>query len=247
MLKVIVKDKPINFVVKHDKAINLPIISDPFRMKQILYNLVINAYKFTEEGTITIESFLKKDNKKSILEISVSDTGIGISEDQKENIFKAFTQADNNKENKQNGFGLGLTISKKVAELLGGTLTLESELNKGSTFTLKIPITFSNKPLNTSEEAKTRTVFNLIAVVVEDDASMRQLLKDLLKQYGVEAYVFDNAETALETIEDIPYDFVLTDIQLPKMNGFHFMETLKNQSSYKEATYNCHNRTGKHS
>ncbi|AUP81294.1 ATP-binding response regulator [Flavivirga eckloniae] len=230
--KNIVQDKPINFVVKHDKAINKPIISDPFRMKQILYNLVINAYKFTNKGTITIESSLKQYTDTNMLEISVNDTGIGISKDQKENIFKAFTQAESNEENKQKGFGLGLTISKKLAELLGGKLTLESEVNKGSTFTLKIPITLLNKPLNEPIEAKNESIFNLKAIIVEDDASIQQLLKNLLKQYDIETYVFNNAQTALKTIHDIDYDFVLTDIQLPKMNGLHFMETLKNHKSY---------------
>ncbi|GAA3629055.1 ATP-binding response regulator [Flavivirga jejuensis] len=230
--KNIVQDKPINFVVKHDKALNKLIISDPFRIKQILYNLVINAYKFTEKGIITIESSLKQDSNINMLKISVNDTGIGIKKDQKELIFKAFTQADNNEENKQKGFGLGLTISKKLAELLGGKLTLESKVNKGSTFTLKIPITLLNKPLNEPIEQKKEVAFNLIAIIVEDDASIRELLKNLLKQYNVKTHLFDNAQTALKTIYDIDYDFVLTDIQLPKMNGIHFMETLKNHKSY---------------
>tara|TARA_R110002050_G_scaffold261556_1_gene401588 strand:+ start:51177 stop:53600 length:2424 start_codon:yes stop_codon:yes gene_type:complete len=228
--KSILQDKPINIVVKHDTFINKLIISDPFRMKQILYNLIINAYKFTKEGTITVESSLKQDT--NILEISVKDTGIGINKDQKESIFKAFSQADSNEENKQKGFGLGLTISKKLAELLGGELTLESVLNKGSTFTLKIPITFLNKPLNKPIEPENDVMFNLNAIIVEDDASIRQLLKNLLKQYNIKTYVFDNAQTALKTIDNIDYDFVLTDIQLPKMNGIHFMETLKNHKSY---------------
>src|SRR5690606_5454808 len=145
--KNIIQDKPITFVVKHNNTLDYPIISDPFRMKQILYNLVTNACKFTNEGTITMESLLKNENNKPILQISVSDTGIGISKDQQKTIFKAFVQGNNTKEQVQNGFGLGLTISKKLANLLGGTLTLESELDKGSSFYLTIPIQVSNKPL----------------------------------------------------------------------------------------------------
>ncbi|PKQ43587.1 ATP-binding protein [Confluentibacter flavum] len=230
--KNISQDKPINFIIKHNNTINNPIISDPFRMKQILYNLVTNACKFTNEGTITIESLLNNENNKNILQVSISDTGIGISKDQQKNIFKAFTQGHGAKENNQNGFGLGLTISKKLAELLGGTLTLESELGKGSTFFLKIPTKLSNKPLAIKKPLETEPGFKLKAIVVEDDASIRLLLIDLLKQYGIEAYVFENAQKALDAIPEIHYDLVLTDIQLPKMNGIHFMEILKKQVGY---------------
>lgn len=227
------QNKPINYEIKFDRAIDRHIISDPFRIKQILNNLVTNAYKFTNEGTITVKTLLIKDHNKNILQISIKDTGIGISKEQQQNIFKAFTQANDHTENKQHGFGLGLTISKKLAELLGGTITLDSELGKGSTFILRIPITFSDKILSKNKLPKADATFNIKAIIVEDDASIQQLLSDLLKQYHIETYVFDNAQKALDAIENIPYDVVLTDIQLPKMNGIHFMEILKKHSSYK--------------
>lgn len=232
--KSVVHNKPIQFILKHDPTIKYPIISDPFRMKQILYNLVVNACKFTNEGSITIQSKLLNENTQQILEISVIDTGIGISETQQKQIFKAFTQADNNQEHRRNGFGLGLTISKKLAELLGGTVVLKSVLNKGSSFTLRIPISFSDEVLVSKKVKDSDVFFDLKAIVVEDDPAMRQLLSDLLDQYGIETYLFDNAISALETIDRIEFDFVLTDIQLPKMNGLHFMETLKNHKAYKE-------------
>lgn len=229
--KPYVQDKPIEFIIKHDETIAYPVLSDPFRLKQILYNLVINACKFTNQGSITIESKLYQ--KENSLHISVSDTGIGIGKNEKAHIFEAFAQAENNKDQKQKGFGLGLAISKKIAELLGGTLTLESQPKKGSTFTLQIPVRFSKQPLSTPVQNKLETYFNLKAVVVEDDAGMRQLLQDLLKQNNVQVFAFENAQKALEKIDTIDYDFVLTDIQLPKMNGIHFMETLKNHGTYK--------------
>ncbi|AUC86098.1 hybrid sensor histidine kinase/response regulator [Polaribacter sp. ALD11] len=231
--KTIIQEKPIRFVIKQDSAINNQIISDPFRIKQILSNLIVNACKFTNKGTITIKSFLKQQGSKSSLEILVSDTGIGISENKKATIFKAFNQADNDNENNLKGFGLGLTISKQLAELLGGTLTLESKLNIGSTFTLKIPVKLSEKPLIKINEPKDEiTRFNLTAVIIEDDASIQQLLKVFLNQFNIKTYTFDNAQKAIEAIDKIAYDFVLTDIQLPKMNGIHFMEILKNSEFY---------------
>ncbi|PQJ71778.1 hybrid sensor histidine kinase/response regulator [Polaribacter butkevichii] len=229
-----IQDKPIDFVIKQDDSVNNLLISDPFRIKQILSNLIINACKFTNEGTITIESFIKKNGDKNSLEVLVSDTGIGISKDQKATIFKAFNQVDNTNDHTIKGFGLGLTISKKLAELLDGSLTLKSELNVGSTFTLKIPIKLSKKPIIKLDKTKTTTsVFNLTAVVVEDDSSMQQLLSDFLHQFHIKTHTFDNAQNAIEAIDKIPYDFVLTDIQLPKMNGIHFMEILKKNKSYK--------------
>jgi signal transduction histidine kinase/DNA-binding NarL/FixJ family response regulator len=230
--KNIIRDKPIKFVVNHNNTTNQMIVSDPFRMKQILNNLITNACKFTNEGTITIESTIKHEGDKNTLQISVSDTGIGISKAQQKHIFKAFVQGDNNKEHTQNGFGLGLTISKKLAELLGGTLTLESELNKGSTFVLNIPITISNTYVITHHTSSLEKTYNLKALIVEDDASVQLLLSDLLKRYGIESHVYGNAQNALDASASIDYDFVLTDIQLPKMNGIHFMELLKKQSSY---------------
>ncbi|MDN3664962.1 ATP-binding protein [Algibacter miyuki] len=227
-----VKNKPVEFILEHDQSIENLIITDPFRLKQVLFNLVINAYKFTNEGSITISSLLKQE----VLEIKVSDTGVGINDNQKEHIFKEFAQADNNQNSNDKGFGLGLTISKKLVEILGGDLTLESELNKGSIFTLKIPVKRSNKPLNannTSTEVLVKPIFNLKAIVVEDDASMRKFIHDVLKQYGIQAYVFGDAKNALDEIKQIDFDFVLTDIQLPKMNGIHFMEILKTDASYK--------------
>ncbi|MFB9056822.1 hybrid sensor histidine kinase/response regulator [Mariniflexile ostreae] len=233
-IKSIVDDKPITFIINHDKAIDCLLISDPFRIKQILYNLVVNAYKFTDEGTITISSLLKKETNVNRLEISVADTGIGISKSKVDTIFKAFTQVGPHTDHKKNGFGLGLNISKKLATLLGGILSLESEKGKGSTFTLNIPVKLSNKLLNSSETLEQDAVFNLNALVIEDDVSMQQLLIDLLKQYGIKTLVFDNAKKALETIDSIDFDLVLTDIQLPKMNGIHFMELLKKHKSYSQ-------------
>src|SRR5690606_18476143 len=94
-------------------------------------------------------------------------------------------------------------------------------------------VAISEKPLLDSNTSNPQVFYNLKSTVIEDDASMRQLLKDLLKQYGIETQMFSNAKIALETIEDESYDVVLTDIQLPKMNGIHFMELLKKQDSYR--------------
>nr|BFF39821.1 hypothetical protein BACY1_16260 [Tenacibaculum mesophilum] len=160
------------------------------------------------------------------------DTGVGIGKDEQEKVFKEFTQA-HEKENRQNGFGLGLTISRRLAELLGGSLTLQSSLGKGSIFSLFVPITFAEEKSNEKGIIPQNKSLNINAIIVEDDASLRILLKNVLEELGIAVTSFSNAQEALSRIDNIIYDLVLTDIQLPKMNGIHFMETLKKHKSYK--------------
>ncbi|MCO7183796.1 ATP-binding protein [Tenacibaculum sp. IMCC1] len=230
--KSLVQNKPISINVNHDENINSLIVSDPFRIKQILYNLVTNACKFTKEGSITIKSKLRSVKEKKYIEIRVIDTGVGIGKDEQEKVFKEFTQA-HEKENRQNGFGLGLTISRRLAELLGGSLTLQSSLGKGSIFSLFVPITFAEEKSNEKGIIPQNKSLNINAIIVEDDASLRILLKNVLEELGIAVTSFSNAQEALSRIDNIIYDLVLTDIQLPKMNGIHFMETLKKHKSYK--------------
>ncbi|RKF04766.1 phospho-acceptor domain-containing protein [Tenacibaculum lutimaris] len=226
--KNLVQNKPILVHLKHDKRINSLVVSDPFRIKQILYNLVTNACKFTKEGEITIQSKLRG----NVVEIIVSDTGIGISKEKQDKVFKEFTQVYD-KENGSNGFGLGLTISRRLAELLRGSLTLQSSLGKGSRFSLFVPVTFAEEKVVEDQIKSQNEVLNINAVVVEDDTSLRVFLKNILERLGVTVISFSNAQEALNQIDNIVYDLVLTDIQLPKMNGIHFMETLKKHNSYK--------------
>lgn len=225
--KSLVENKPITVDVKHDESITTLVVSDPFRIKQILYNLVTNACKFTHKGSIVIASELKG----KFVRISVQDTGIGIGKDKQENVFKEFTQA-HEKEEGQKGFGLGLTISRRLAELLGGSLTLQSKLGEGSTFTLEFSVTFSSEIVKKEKKQEAINFSNLKAIVVEDDVAMRIMLQNVFSSLEIKATVFDNALEALKNIDTTKFDFVLTDIQLPKMNGIHFMETLKQQPSY---------------
>lgn len=233
--KNLIKEKPVKIILKSDKAFNKNILSDPFRIKQILYNLVTNSCKFTNNGVIKIEAKLQTISHKKYLEVTVSDTGLGIDESEQEKIFKPFSQLQLQLNEKgKKGFGLGLTISKKLTELLGGTLTLKSSLGEGSVFILKIPIRFSENTLQEEKKQPIKFKNKLKAIVVEDDVTIRELLKNIFEQLGIQVVLFTNGQNALESINELVYDFVLTDIQLPKMNGIQFMETLKKMSSYKQ-------------
>ena len=209
---------------------NLNFSTDAYRVKQILYNLISNAFKFTEQGTVRIEADARL-YKDDIYEIgvAVTDTGIGIKEEQQEHIFNEFTQANDEISKFYGGFGLGLHISQKLARLLNGKIYLESEEGKGSTFTLrflaeKVVERTRTTPIITSD----KLAEDINIVVIDDDQSILSLITELLKQKKIGAITFTNGKEALSALEKLPFDLVITDIQLPEMNGFHFV-TLFNE------------------
>ena len=209
---------------------NLNFSTDAYRVKQILYNLISNAFKFTEQGTVRIEAdarFYKDDIYE--IGVAVTDTGIGIKEEQQEHIFNEFTQANDEISKFYGGFGLGLHISQKLARLLNGKIYLESEEGKGSTFTLrflaeKVVERTRTTPIITSD----KRAEDINIVVIDDDQSILSLITELLKQKKIGAITFTNGKEALSALEKLPFDLVITDIQLPEMNGFHFV-TLFNE------------------
>ena len=209
---------------------NLNFSTDAYRVKQILYNLISNAFKFTEQGTVHIEADARL-YKDDIYEIgvAVTDTGIGIKEEQQEHIFNEFTQANDEISKFYGGFGLGLHISQKLARLLNGKIYLESEEGKGSTFTLrflaeKVVERTRTTPIITSD----KRAEDINIVVIDDDQSILSLITELLKQKKIGAITFTNGREALSALEKLQFDLVITDIQLPEMNGFHFV-TLFNE------------------
>ena len=212
---------------------NLNFSTDAYRVKQILYNLISNAFKFTEQGTVHIEADARL-YKDDIYEIgvAVTDTGIGIKEEQQEHIFNEFTQANDEISKFYGGFGLGLHISQKLARLLNGKIYLESEEGKGSTFTLrflaeKVVERTRTTPIITSD----KKAEDINIVVIDDDQSILSLITELLKQKKIGAITFTNGKEALSALEKLPFDLVITDIQLPEVNGFHFV-TLFNESGF---------------
>lgn len=137
-----------------------------------------------------------------------------------------FTQANSTIERQYGGYGMGLTISKKLATLMDGHISVKSELNKGSIFTLTLPATLKEKP----KHDPSKTIKNLTAILIDDDINLLQLLEETLQQRQIFTHKFSDAETALEALKKIKFDFILTDIQLPKINGFRFLNLLVQQS-----------------
>jgi signal transduction histidine kinase/DNA-binding NarL/FixJ family response regulator len=223
-IQSIFNQKEIDLILNIDEKFDRNIIGDSFRLKQILSNIIGNAYKFTENGFIKIDAQILKPN---FLILKIEDSGIGIEENNQKLIFEEFTQANENIEKKYGGTGLGLTISKKIIEILGGTLTLKSEIEKGSLFEIQLPFKFSEIHNNYFANR------NLTAIIVDDDLSLLNLTSEVLKLNNFKVHSFSDANVALVEIKNIAFDFVITDIQMPKIDGFEFVEKLKNLPEYK--------------
>lgn len=221
--------KPIELKISISEAIKNRIFeSDPLRIRQIINNLVGNAFKFTEEGNVEIKvEEVGNLDKISKVQISVSDTGIGISDEKQQLIFNEFTQAETEIAHKFGGSGLGLAISKKLTELLGGTLKVESVLGEGSSFTLTIPLQNSERVLSKISSEKLNSFKGLHAVIIDDDDAMRSLLKEILEQMNIASQAFQNYDDLKNFNFNFHYDFILTDIQMPKTDGFTVLQKLK--------------------
>ncbi|MEL4308825.1 hybrid sensor histidine kinase/response regulator [Joostella sp. CR20] len=233
-VQAIYSQKNIALQIDVDPQIQNTIIGDPFRVKQIVSNLVGNAYKFTQEGSITIKIRLKNSQNQQLVNIAVIDTGIGIKKEKQQIIFEEFTQAESDTEKKYGGSGLGLTISKKLANLLGGNLFLESKEGKGSTFSFVFPAEFSTQKAVKTETPKTNTPLqeSYTAIIIDDDETLLKLNQEILENNNIKTHVFSSGKKALEEIQNIDYDFIITDIQLPSFNGFFFAETLRSDEQY---------------
>ncbi len=217
--------------------------SDPLRIRQIINNLVGNAFKFTETGSVTIKvedlpntkEGGRKDGKISLIQISVIDSGIGISEEKQQLIFNEFTQAETEIAHKFGGSGLGLAISKKLTELMGGSLNVSSVLGEGSNFTLKLPLKNSERVLSKSPQKKAISFKGIKAIIIDDDDAMRTLLQEIFEQMDIASEAFGSFQDFENSSQNQNIDFVLTDIQMPITDGYAVLENLKNGkiTSYK--------------
>ncbi|KAF2512137.1 response regulator [Flavobacterium zhairuonense] len=234
-IQTVYKQKKIDLIINVDEKLNAKIVGDPFRLKQILTNIIGNAYKFTEDGYIRISAFLTE--KNDFFAISIEDTGIGIEKGNQKLVFEEFAQANENIEKKYGGTGLGLFICQKIISILGGSLQLESIFGQGSTFEIQLPLLFDTST-NTTEEIKKPAFQNQnirpqTFVVIDDDINLLNLTSGVLRQEKHQVLSFNSAIKALESIEKTNFDFVITDIQMPEMDGFMFLKKLKSTSFYK--------------
>ena len=214
---------------------NVMVMGDEFRLRQILFNLTGNAIKFTAKGSVTITaSALWKNETELVLKLEILDSGVGIPHDQLDLIFEEFAQATNNKIDGRRsirGTGLGLPICKMLVEMQGGNINVQSEINKGSLFTVNIPYTVATEeemkpnPTTTAVDKsnvstnETAFFFGKKALVVEDNDMNIMLLSLLLKKYFIEFDVAKDGETGYDLFNRNTYDIILTDINVPKLTG----------------------------
>ena len=229
-IQTVYKQKDIDLIINVDDKLHTRIVGDPFRLKQILSNIIGNAYKFTEKGFIKISAYATNNDEFFVL--SIQDSGIGIEKENQKLVFEEFAQANENIEKKYGGTGLGLSICQKIISILGGSLNLESTFGKGSTFEIQLPLLFdySQNPTIEVEKPIVTNTPKQTFIVIDDDINLLNLTSGVLKQEKHQVLSFNSATKALETIQNTPFDFVITDIQMPEMDGFMFLEKLKSES-----------------
>jgi len=221
------------FHVRIDKNIPQMLIGDDQRLTQVITNLLSNAVKFTpEEGTITLEARLVSEvDGVCCLQISVKDTGIGISKEQKKRIFVSFEQAEAGTSRKFGGTGLGLAIAKRIMEMMDGDIQVESELGHGSTFTLTV---------NLRTEERKRLLgdginwSNLRIFAVDDDPEVRRFFTEILKDLGINCRVAASGEEASDVLtQEYSYDIFFIDWKLPGISGTEFAQRIRSKMGNK--------------
>lgn len=225
----VVSKKSLELKVEIANALKKPIFGDSYRTRQILTNLIGNAIKFTDKGFVQVNASTKEMDRIPMVFIEVIDSGIGIPEEKQELVFKEFTQVENTTENSYDGHGLGLAISKKLAKLLGGDLTVKSKENEGSTFTLSLPLQFVKNTSIPNKSKHLDSSTKLSVVALDDDKALLELLSEMFSVQDIELKTFTNYAD-FKKDSTLYYDVLLTDIQMPKKNGFEVVEALKSGS-----------------
>jgi len=226
-----IQESNLTLIKEYDDKIPEILVGDPVRLHQIILNLVSNAVKFTAKGKIIVTVHLLKEDKETvIIEFSVKDTGIGIEENKIAHIFENFQQASNGTSRLYGGTGLGLAIVKQLVESQGGSISVKSKVDEGSTFGFTLSF------LKSKEKAKAYSevvelgaeLKNKKVLIVEDIALNQLLMKTLLGDLGFEYDSAADGKQAIEKLKTNTYDIILMDLQMPVMNGFEATEYIRN-------------------
>ena len=226
------KEKGIELIIKKDESVDDCLLGDPFRLNQIFLNLLTNALKFTEKGSITLSYSLVSENEiENTIKIEIIDTGIGIDSKKINSIFESFTQEDLSITRKYGGTGLGLTITKQLVDLFEGNISVSSDKTKGTIFTLFF--TFK-KALNKSkiepDKATQQDDLKGIKILLAEDNELNQIIAlTYLNRWGIITDTVINGIEAVEKTKVNDYDVILMDIQMPDMNGIEATKIIRNQ------------------
>ena len=226
--------KELEFLMDTAPDVPMALVGDPLRLGQVLINLCNNAVKFTERGELVVSTkVVKKDDASVRLQFSVRDTGIGMTEEERAKLFQAFTQADASTTRKYGGTGLGLTICKRLVNMMGGEMWVESEPGKGSEFVFTAKLGLASKAPRKHLEPLP-DLRGMRVLVVDDNASSREILQIMLESMSFEVSVAASAEEGIAELEkeaeDRPYKLVLIDWKMPGMDGIKASEMIKAHS-----------------
>jgi two-component system, chemotaxis family, sensor kinase CheA len=252
----IAQQKALQFHIQIDSSAPKAFYTDQQRLLQILQNLLSNAFKFTEQGSVTFsvatnlhsnKLYLKPNQK--VIEFSVTDTGIGIERDKQEIVFDAFVQADGTTNRKYGGTGLGLSISREITNLLGGEIHLQSIYGEGSTFTLLIPVEVESVERIASSEAEeiheqnhntepkpiSQKLDDRTILLVDDDIRNVFALSSVLESYGLTVLYAENGREAIDVLDrNEGIDAILMDIMMPEMDGYEATKRIRNNPKYRD-------------
>lgn len=217
------------------------VIGDAIRCSQVLTNLLNNAFKFTENGGITIS--VNSVKHSDFISISVSDTGIGISEAQQNRLFSSFMQADESTSRKYGGTGLGLAICKNLINLMGGEITLKSRLGEGSCFDFSVKLPIDKNVIDRKLKAKgdskntghiAASLLEKEVLLVEDNRINRLIAEQILSQAGMKVFIAENGLQAVEMAQQHIYDVIVMDIQMPIMDGYEATQEIRKLPQHKK-------------
>ena len=227
-----IQEKNLSLIKNYDAQIPKVLLGDPVRLHQIILNLVSNAVKFTTKGEITVSvSLLSEDEEHVVIEFAVTDTGIGIGQDKIGGIFKNFQQATSETSRLFGGTGLGLAIVKQLVEAQGGSISVKSEIEKGSDFRFQLSFKKTNEETEPeSAIAQVNSELKNVSVLVVEDITLNQLLmRTLLDDFGFKCEIAANGKIGIEKLKTNTYDVILMDLQMPEMNGFEATEYIRKE------------------
>ncbi len=225
--------KALSLRIENEIDSNLTLISAPARLHQILFNLIDNALKFTDQGYVMVRTMTRPIGSQDqvMIHIEVEDTGIGVAPENQSIIFDLFQQADQSSVRNHSGLGLGLATSKRIIDLLGGTITFSSQLDQGSLFTVEIPCqSISSTKEETDNENVEELASSLSILLVEDLSTNQKVAIAILESYGHQVMLADCGQAALRAVNNHTFDLILMDIRMPEMNGIHVTKLIRQLS-----------------
>jgi PAS domain S-box-containing protein len=229
------RNKGLEFLISIAPDVPNALVGDPLRLGQILTNLVNNAVKFTEQGEIVIKVTQLNhgnSNGKMELQFAVSDTGIGMTEEQLRGMFKAFSQADSSITRKFGGTGLGLSICKQLVGLMDGNISVESQFGEGSCFSFHLPFTTHNEPQSTNHHALPKLLHNLQVLIIDDSPNSLEIMQNLLESLSFQVTTALSGKAGLKSLQQAqndgaPYKLILMDWKMPGLDGIETTQIIR--------------------